>query len=507
MKTNLHNVKQGPAAIIFMIMTCLPFLAQSQRSSCANTDFSEGTFRAWTGYTSVYPYDTPGTNIGTPQAPYPSPAYYYKEGIVQGRQTIITTSTPDPFTCGNVMTLPPGEKQSVRLGNGGIGSWGNGVKWERDYLIYNFAITPGNSLIIYKYAAVLQEPIPYHDKETKPRLVVSLLDTQDKLIDSACTRNGVYGDSTVIRPVCDLKTATQLGGNAASEGDIIYTNWTTVALDLRAYIGKTVKLKFETWDCGQGGHFGYAYLTAKCQEMKIKESTCVPGQAITLTAPEGFTYKWLPSGEVTQSITLNNTKIGDTAYVELTSFSGCKSILRTNLFQDLPQADFAIDSAKCAGTPVYFTDMSSGNYDQWEWDFGDGIKETVQNPVHVFGTQGTYTVRLIVKTTGDCADTIMKTITICANTSVNDLQDKISLHVYPNPSGGLFKLEANTAGMENVQLIISDMLGRVIYSEDNITRNSAFQRELDIRSQPNGIYFLNIKSSTYSRAIKLVKNN
>jgi hypothetical protein len=40
-------------------------LAQTKKSSCANSDFATGDFTNWVGYTSVYPYNTPGTNIGT----------------------------------------------------------------------------------------------------------------------------------------------------------------------------------------------------------------------------------------------------------------------------------------------------------------------------------------------------------------------------------------------------------------------------------------------------------
>lgn len=43
-----------------------------------------------------------------------------------------------------------------------------------------------------------------------------------------------------------------------------------------------------------------------------------------------------------------------------------------------------------------FTDLSTGNIDDWSWDFGDGTKSSAQNPVHTYKTFGSYVVTLTV---------------------------------------------------------------------------------------------------------------
>lgn len=60
--------------------------------------------------------------------------------------------------------------------------------------------------------------------------------------------------------------------------------------------------------------------------------------------------------------------------------------------------------SSCDGT-VQFTDLSLHHPDSWHWDFGDAGTDTVQNPVHVYTTDGTYTPVLIV-TNAYGADTI-----------------------------------------------------------------------------------------------------
>jgi len=46
---------------------------------------------------------------------------------------------------------------------------------------------------------------------------------------------------------------------------------------------------------------------------------------------------------------------------------------------------------------VAFTDTSTGSPTSWKWDFGDGSKSFLQNPVHKYSKIGKYTVSLTVK--------------------------------------------------------------------------------------------------------------
>lgn len=59
----------------------------------------------------------------------------------------------------------------------------------------------------------------------------------------------------------------------------------------------------------------------------------------------------------------------------------------------------AFTALPMTGTPpltVNFTDHSTGSPKKWRWDFGDGTLSTVQNPTHVYGGIGRYTVTLEV---------------------------------------------------------------------------------------------------------------
>ncbi|ROL58803.1 PKD domain-containing protein, partial [Bacteroidetes/Chlorobi group bacterium ChocPot_Mid] len=61
-------------------------------------------------------------------------------------------------------------------------------------------------------------------------------------------------------------------------------------------------------------------------------------------------------------------------------------------------ADFTADTTEGeAPLLVKFTDLSQGYPDSWEWDFGNGATHRTQNPINVYQSSGTFTVRLTVK--------------------------------------------------------------------------------------------------------------
>jgi PGF-pre-PGF domain-containing protein len=64
---------------------------------------------------------------------------------------------------------------------------------------------------------------------------------------------------------------------------------------------------------------------------------------------------------------------------------------------------------------VTFIDLSTGSPDSWSWDFGDGETSTSQNPSHVYGNAGNYSVSLTAANPGG-SDTMTRSgyITVSA---------------------------------------------------------------------------------------------
>lgn len=85
---------------------------------------------------------------------------------------------------------------------------------------------------------------------------------------------------------------------------------------------------------------------------------------------------------------------------------------------DLPTAKFDLAASGCASSDISFTDKSLSNtvdfaVTDWLWDFGDGSTSTEQNPKHQFAKEGSYLVKLSVKSGSGCySDAVTKTINI-----------------------------------------------------------------------------------------------
>jgi PKD repeat protein len=89
-------------------------------------------------------------------------------------------------------------------------------------------------------------------------------------------------------------------------------------------------------------------------------------------------------------------------WLQVTNANGCSdSLTKPVIIHDRPTAKFSVDSS-CIHAPTQFSDESttpSGSVVAWLWNFGDPTSgtsntSTLQNPVHIFNTPGSYMVNL-----------------------------------------------------------------------------------------------------------------
>ncbi|MBK5285414.1 MAG: PKD domain-containing protein [Bacteroidia bacterium] len=351
---------------LVLISSGLQF-ARSQ-SYCPNTDFEMSSFVNWVGSTgSCCPVSVP-----TP-------------GIVPRRHTIITAPGIDPNTCGGLQIMPAFVGNAVcRLGNDMTGS-------QSERLVYPLSVSSNNALFVYRYAVVLQDP--GHAPGQQPNFGIRVLDQSGNIINPLC---GQYW----------VEAGVGIPG-FQSCGTVRWKDWTTVGIDLTAYIGQNVQIEFTTADCGLGAHFGYAYLDCWCMALNILAEYCIGANQVQLTAPPGFTYLW-NTGATTQSITINNPVTGGQFTCQLTTVTGCNLTLTATLQPTTIFSGFTTSTIIC-GSQIQFTDTSlvlNGTLAQWSWNFGDGSPlGSGPNPIHTYASQGTYTVTLITSSVAGCMDT------------------------------------------------------------------------------------------------------
>lgn len=417
---------QHPKATLIIAATLL--LQQSfvlSQSTCPNADFGQGNFSFWQGTTGTY--TDPAQALG----------------IIPGRHTIMNAPAIDPFTCGGLNVLPPGGTSSARLGNSNTGA-------EAEELIYTLAVTPQTALFIYKYAVVLENPAG-HLPEEQPEFTVRILDDLGNPIGGNCGTYNVYGG--------------QPGQNFQACGGVTWLPWSTVGIDLTAYIGQNVLIEFTTRDCILTGHFGYAYIAAECAPMAINLAYCSGDTQVTLTAPLGFQqYEWNPGALTGQQVTIPTPALGTVYTCTMTSFSNqgnCEVDLPIQIVPTTVTAEFTGLSG-CEGIGLPFTDQSvvtSGTITGWTWNFGDGSGSNLQHPNHVFNNGGSYLVQLIASSIEGCTDTIEHEIDVynsptVAFTNTGACSDNIT--TFTNTSSDVYPLTFDWAfgdGSPNDQTI------------------------------------------------------
>ncbi|HXB41664.1 MAG TPA: PKD domain-containing protein [Bacteroidia bacterium] len=92
---------------------------------------------------------------------------------------------------------------------------------------------------------------------------------------------------------------------------------------------------------------------------------------------------------------------------------GCVATYTTLLTQPPKIATGYTFTIGCLGTPVQFTDQSTGGPFTYNWNYGDGTAAgIIQNPQHTYAAPGTYTTALVVTNSNNCKDTLKHVITV-----------------------------------------------------------------------------------------------
>lgn len=345
---------------------------------------------------------------------------------INSRHTVIWDQTAyDERTNNQLKLIPNGFNASVRLGN-----------WDYNYgaeaITYPFVVDEDHAILLLHYAIVLEDPSD-HDDDAMPRFVLEIKDANGMPLDSMCGR-------VDLNPLnnADWKHVQSQSGSYGYSEDIVYKDWTTMGLNLDAYVGQTLQISVATYDCFWSAHYGYAYFAMDCAEAHIKNTSCGAQQNVEVEAPEGFAYLWHNNINAT-TYNSRNITIGlndPTDWIcTLTSLENedCQFDLTVNTEPRYPVAEFTYEYAPANCENRYsFTnnsfirvnsngrvkDLHDEDCDRYHWDFGFEDMETDgKNPgVVVFPEEGgSFNVTLaamIGDGTGTCFSDTTITITV-----------------------------------------------------------------------------------------------
>lgn len=209
----------------------------------------------------------------------------------------------------------------------------------------------------------------------------------------------------------------------------------------------------------------------------------------TSTAGTGAAYLWdLGDGNTSTSASPTHTYSADGNYTVcliVTDVCGTDSTCQTVVITTCnnPTAGFtSVENPAGSGTFDFTSTSTTTGTTTYSWDFGDSNTSTDENPSHTYTSGGTYTVILTVT---DSCGTNSFTGTVNTTVGVDELT-LADVTVYPNPSNGIFAIEAS---LDMEEAYITDVTGKLVHIGE-LSGNEAI---INAQEFANGTYFLSIR--------------
>jgi Zn-dependent metalloprotease/PKD repeat protein len=266
-----------------------------------------------------------------------------------------------------------------------------------------------------------------------------------------------HGVDTVVQPVevndyfkvCETTVTDRMQGLVFDPGgpNGLYAGNQSCGIVIRPCNASWILLTLEDLDLENGVDFLYVY-----------DGTDATGQLLAVYTGTGARP---PLGSVSGAVYLHF--ISDA----VTNLDGFKMRYEAQLGQ-MPgswSADFLVNpSPGIAGETLFFQDMSQYYPTGWTWSFGDGTTSTEQHPTHLYTQPGSYEVTLTSFYCDGFSDDVTRTVEI-TTVGIEEFAEHHLLSVYPNPSNGVFTLQAGVP-IGAVVVRLFDMSGREVYHSE-----------------------------------------
>ena len=221
------------------------------------------------------------------------------------------------------------------------------------------------------------------------------------------------------------------------------------------------------------------------------------GDTVQLTASGGVSYVWENDPSLSSLIVSNPMAfptITKVYVVEGTDANNCSGRDTVEVVVNpLPPKPSIIKAG-----PDLVTDNPTGN--QWFLDgtpISGGTGQT-----HEFTQNGGYWV---VYTDGNGCSSSSDTITI-VTVGLDEWGGFLQTKAYPNPGNGLYTLAWNLNATKTLDLVVTDLSGKVLLRSVEVVQNGA-TNQLDITRFADGVYLLHIMENTRQMGtMRLIKN-
>ncbi|MFN5182900.1 MAG: PKD domain-containing protein [Bacteroidota bacterium] len=363
----------------------IPSLPTINNPNCPNAGFENGNFTNWTGSTytlagtswATAPVWTNGFVSNGSNAPVSDPLARHTlttipatnnnpaNGPLIGYDSLSINPTTGLATI--PLVSPFGSGISARLGNANYGS-------ETERLVFPMTVSQANAQYTFQYAIVLHDPVS-HAAQEQPQFAINILDQNGNTI-GGCAAYSINVSQAATDPsfIYNPSVSYVGPGGFPTTSAVYFKNWTTIGVNLSAYIGQNIQIEFRSFDCALGGHFGYAYVDAWCGNPTIPINFCGSTSA-TLVGPAGFVgYQWYGpnnmtpiAGATNDTLIVSNAVIGNVYTLIATAQNGCNVTIAATIVPSTVGIQSVNTTPSCAtgnsgSASIVASGSSLGNY-------------------------------------------------------------------------------------------------------------------------------------------------
>jgi len=277
-----------------------------------------------------------------------------------------------------------------------------------------------------------------------------------------------------------------LGTSNHQDDSVLVNGDTTFAVTL---IGSTV---YGCTDTITKNVVSHIKPTAKFTALPLEG--CPPLEVDFLNQSQHYDQSWWTFGDGYSDITDSPTHIYDTTgfynvQLIVANDSVCYDTLLINNYIEvypLPNANFSYVISPVGslipGNTVIFTD-SSILASAWNWTFGDGNGDAIENPTHQYDAGGNYIATLFITSDDGCTDTISKLIELGVFPTLY-----VPNSFTPNNDGKNEMFEIKGSDILESNIIIYNRWGQPVFTSDNAIKNYWNGSDEFDRPSPPGVY-------------------
>jgi len=212
-----------------------------------------------------------------------------------------------------------------------------------------------------------------------------------------------------------------------------------------------------------------------------------------------YTYYWTTTG-TTEDI---SGLIADIYEVTVTDAGSCVEIVSVTINQPtaisltLSSTDDQDQSANGDGTATVIATGGTSPY-IYLWD--DALAQTTSTAIDLNNDLYSVTV------TDNNGCTATDTITVKLYIGINNVNSYLTASIYPNPAKDVLNISINTSNSVNVEFVIYDAIGQVVYKNKVSTVNGNNLFNVDLSNEADGIYFIKFNNTVNNQLIRFVKS-